>query len=119
MRLCNFVDVLNFAIRQGNKDLENHLRNCSSRETYISKTTQNNLLDCFYDRMKEIIINKVKQAKSFSVLCHEASDSSNKEQISFCLRYIDQNGNIFEDFPKYIQCQSGLTGKDLYNEIVL
>ena len=114
----NFVELLNFAVRQGNKDLEDHLKNCSNRETYISKTTQNNLLNCCYDLMTEAIINKVKQAKSFSVLCDEDSDSSNKEQLSFCLRYVDENGDICEDFLKYIHCQSGLTGKDLYNEII-
>ena len=117
----NFVDLLNFVVRQGNKDLEDHLKNCSSRETYISKTTQNNLLNCCYDLtdlMTEAIINKVKQAKFFSVLCDEASDSSNKELLSFCLRYVDENGDICEDFLKYIHCQSGLTGKDLYNEII-
>ena len=114
----NFVELLNFAVRQGNKDLEDHLKNCSSRETYISKTTQNNLLNCCYDLMTETIINKVKQAKFFSVLCDEASDSSNKEQLSFFLRYVDKNGDICEDFLKYIHCQSGLTGKDLYNEII-
>ena len=68
--------------------------------------------------MTETIINKVKQAKFVSVLCDEASDSSNKEQLSFCLRYVDENGHICEDFLKYIHCQSGLSGKDLYNEII-
>ena len=114
----NFVEILNFALRQGNKDLEDHLKNCSSRESYISKTTQNNLLNCCYNLMTEAIINKVKQDKFFSVLCDDASDESNKEQLSFCLRYIDENGDICEDFLKYIHCQSELTGKDLYNEII-
>ena len=114
----NFVEILNFAVRQGNKDLEDHLKICSSRETDISKTTQNNLLNCCYDIMTEALINKVKQANFFPVLCDEASDSSNMEQLSFCLRYVDENGNICEDFLKYIHCQYGLTGKDLYNEII-
>ena len=35
----NFVELLNFVVRQDNKDLEDYLKNCSSRETYISKTT--------------------------------------------------------------------------------
>ena len=50
----NFVELLNFAVRQGNEDLEDHLKNCSSRETYISKTTQNNLLNCCYDLFYDI-----------------------------------------------------------------
>ena len=41
----NFVELLNLAVRQDNKDLEDHLKNCSSRETYISKATQNNPLN--------------------------------------------------------------------------
>ena len=98
----NFVELLNFAVRQGKKDLEDHFKNCSSGETYILKTTQNNLLNFCYDLMTEAIINKVKQAIFFSVLCHEASDSSNKEQLSFCLRYVNENGDICEDFLKYI-----------------
>ena len=61
----NFVEILNFALRQGNKDLEDHLKNCSSMESYISKTTQNNLLNCCYNLMTEAIIKKVKQAKFF------------------------------------------------------
>ena len=64
--------------------------------------------------MTEAIINKVKQAKFFSVLCDEASDSSNKEQLSFCLRYVDENGDICQDFLKYIHWQPGLTGKKIY-----
>ena len=90
----NFIELLNFAVRQGNKDLENDFKNCSSRETYISKTTQNNLLNCCYDFMTETIVNKFKEAKCLLVLCNEVSDSSNKEQLSFCLRYIDGNSDI-------------------------
>ena len=56
----NFVELLNFAIRQVNRDLEDHLKNCSSREIYVSKTTQNNLLNRSYDLTIEAILNKVK-----------------------------------------------------------
>ena len=93
--IANFVELLNFAVRQGNKDQDDHLENCNSRETYISRTTQNNLLNCCYNLMAEAIINKVKQAKVFLVLCDEASDSSNTKQLSLCRRYIDENDDIY------------------------
>ena len=48
----------------------------------------------------------------------EVSNSSNKEQFSFCLRYVDENGYVCQDFLKYIHWQSELTGKDLYHEII-
>ena len=34
------------------------------------------------------------------------------------MRYVDENGDICEDLLKCIHCQSGSTGKDLYNEII-
>ena len=51
-------------------------------------------------------------------LCDEASDSNNKDQLYFYLRYIDENNAICENFLKYIHCQPGLAGKDLYNDII-
>ena len=37
--------------------------------------------------------------------------------MSLCFRYVNDNGDICEDFVKLIHCKSGLTGKDLYNEV--
>ena len=67
--------------------------------------------------MAETIIGGVKEVKFYSVICDEASDASNKEQLSFCLRYVNDDGDICEDFLKFIHYKSGLTGKDLYNEV--
>ena len=67
--------------------------------------------------MAETIIDTVKEAKFYSIICDEASDASNKEQLLFCLRYLNNDGDICEDCLKFIQCKSGLTGKDLYNEV--
>ena len=54
--LGNFVELVNLTIRQGNTSLREHLKTCSSRETYISKTTQNILLNCCSDAITETII---------------------------------------------------------------
>ena len=93
------------------------MKTCSSRETYLSKTTQNLLLTCCCDIMTETIIGRVKEAEFYSVICDEASDTSNKEQLSFCPRYVNDDGDICEDFLKLVHCKSGLTGRDLYNEV--
>ena len=37
--------------------------------------------------------------------------------MSFCLRYVNEDGDICENFLIFIHCKSGLTGKDLYNEV--
>ena len=88
----SFVKLVNLTIRQGNTSLEEHLKTCSSRETYISKITQNILLNCCSDAITETIIKRVDDAQYLSILGDEASDTSNKEQLSFCLRYVDNKG---------------------------
>ena len=87
--LGNFVKLFNLTMRQGNASLEEYLKTCSSRKTYISKATQNILLNCCCNTIAEAIIKRVIDALYFSVLCDEASDTSNKEQLSFCLRHVD------------------------------
>ena len=114
----NFVELVNLTIRQGKKNLEEHLKSCSSRETYISKTTQNILLSCCSNAVTETTIKGINDAQYFSILCDEASDTSNKEQLFFCLRYVDKKGEIYEDFLKLVHCKSGLTDKDLFKGVV-
>ena len=60
--------------------------------------------------------NNRQVTKFYSIICDEASDASNKQQLSFCLRYVNDDGDIC-DFLKSIHCKSGLTGKDLYNKV--
>ena len=100
--VSNFIEFINFAVRQGNQTLGHYLKTCSSRETYISKTTQSLLLTCCYDIMAEKIICRVKVKKNYSIICDEASDASNKQQLSFCLRHVHDERDTCEDFVKLL-----------------
>ena len=60
-------------------------------------------------------IGKMKETKFYYITSNEVSDASNKEQLSFCLRYVNDDGDMCEDFLKFIHWKSGLIGKDLYN----
>ncbi|CAB4034155.1 Hypothetical predicted protein, partial [Paramuricea clavata] len=42
----NFVESLNFGVRAGDKVLEDHLTNCGKNSSYISKTSQNKIIEC-------------------------------------------------------------------------
>ena len=64
----NFVHIINYAIRKGNKVLENHLKTCSKRGTYFSGTTQNDLLKCCYQVISEGLLKKVKASKIFDLM---------------------------------------------------
>ena len=56
--------------------------------------------------------------KYFSIIADEAADSSNKEQLSLVLRFVDENLNIREDFVGYVHCVEGLSGEKLASVIL-
>ena len=53
-----------------------------------------------------------------SVIADEASDTTNKEQMSLVLRFADKNFDLEENFLWFLHCKSGLSGKAL-NETLL
>ena len=61
--VLNFVHIINYVIRNSNKVLENHLKTCSKRETYLSATTQNDLLECCYQVITEGLLKEGKLAR--------------------------------------------------------
>ena len=71
----NFVELLNYRVRGGDSVLENHLRTCSKNASYISKTSQNELINCCGNYIKDILIKEIKENRFFSISADEASDS--------------------------------------------
>ncbi|CAI6358254.1 unnamed protein product [Macrosiphum euphorbiae] len=58
---------------------------------------------------KTLSVNDVNESKCFSILADETTDISSSEQLTLCLRYIDEDGNLNEDFLKFIEVEN-LTG---------
>ena len=67
--------------------------------------------------MIQTIKGRVKEAKFYSIICDEAPDALNKEQFLFCLEYVNDHKDVWEDFLKFIHCKFGLTEKYLYNKV--
>ncbi len=85
----NFIESLNFRVREGDKVLEDHLKNCGKNKTYISKTSQNKIIGCCGQVISEQIIQDIKASKFYSIIADEAADSSHNEQMSVVLRFVD------------------------------
>ena len=109
----NFIELLNMRVRAGEVVLGEHLKTCPKNASYISKTSQNELIKCCGQVITEEIITEVKQNKFFTIIADEAADCSNKEQMSLVLQFVDNELNIREDFIKFLHCRWGLTGADL------
>ncbi|XP_050505348.1 52 kDa repressor of the inhibitor of the protein kinase-like [Diabrotica virgifera virgifera] len=126
----NFKALLQFRVDAGDKALEKHLNTSSSRATYISKTTQNALIECCGDEIRDEILKRILESKYWSMMFDETSDLSHKEQITLVVRYLWKDA-VREDFITFIdaynaaadvngkECKENkLSGKTL-GEIVL
>ena len=87
----NFQELLKLISETGNSDLKSVIVNVPKNATYRSKTIQNQIINLVGDKIKSEIIGEIKKSKLFSILADEASDISNKEQMSLVLRYLDSN----------------------------
>lgn len=80
---------MSFRIKAGDEVLKNHLESCAKNASYISKTTQNDLILCCGTVILQKLTSLVKGARLFIILADECCDSSNKEQMALVLRYFD------------------------------
>ncbi|KAL4132755.1 hypothetical protein QTP88_009856 [Uroleucon formosanum] len=110
----NFRELLMFRINAGDKTLESHINTTSSRSTFISKTTQNDLIDCIGEEIQSQIINNVRMAGMFAIIFYETTDISHVEQLSLVLRYVLDN-KVHEDFITFVDAYKSVRPEDIPN----
>lgn len=97
---------------KGDAFLQNFLEGTDTHVKYLSPGIQNQLINICTDIILSKIVSKVNEAQCFSVLADETADISTSEQLTLCVRYIDSNRNLNENFLKFIE-EKSLTGSDL------
>ena len=88
----------------GEEWIKQALSDVPKNATFRSKTIQNQIIDVIGEYITDKIVDEVKKSKIFSVLCDEASDVSNKEQMSMVLRYLDSTKKSSERFVSFVHC---------------
>ena len=64
--------------------------------TYLSPAIQNELIELFGKKVKDLILEEIKTAKYFSILLDSTPDASHIDQMAFIVRYvkIDSNNEV-------------------------
>ncbi|KAF0732371.1 zinc finger MYM-type protein 1-like, partial [Aphis craccivora] len=107
-----FRALLRYRANFGDENLKNHLINSNRNSTYISPSIQNEIIDICGQLIRKNIVTKINKADCFSILCDETLDVSGTEQLSMCVRYVDQNNQLREDFLCFLPVYD-LTGENL------
>ena len=59
---------------------------------------QNELLNLMAAQVLRKKLDTVRERRFYSMMADKGTDVSNAEQLSFCVRYVDDNLNVDEDF---------------------
>ena len=97
----NFRELLRYRVNSGDITLKQHLESSGANATYISKTTQNELIECCAKEILKEILARVHSAKFYSVVVDETTDVSHKSQLSIALCY-NYNCTRREDFVGFL-----------------
>ena len=81
----NFKALFNL-MSHTDEPLRNHLETCARNLPYISKTTQNALLECIKNYMQGKILDEINQ-QQFELVADEVTRSANWEQLGIIVRY--------------------------------
>ena len=113
----NFYALLKFRILSGDVILKEHLKTASKNALYTSKTVQNDMIAVCGDIIRNKILALVYQAGVYSVIADEATDRSNREQLSITIRFVNDNKPV-EKFLGFQECTSGISGEALADNIL-
>ena len=98
----NFRELLKFRVSSGDANLKIHLKTARASATYISKTTQNALIECCGEEICEQILSRVRDSKYYAIMFDETTDASHKSQMTIILRYLMPGGSVREDFVGFV-----------------
>ncbi|XP_076283965.1 52 kDa repressor of the inhibitor of the protein kinase-like [Lasioglossum baleicum] len=115
----NFRTLLRMRFDAGDENLTEHFKHAAKNATYISWNMQNQIINACNEVILNHLVKKINSAKCFSLLADETCDISTTEQLSLCVRYIDEENDskLCEQFLQFVPVTS-TTGKNLSQTIL-
>ena len=79
----NFEDVIEFLKDLGDQDINDHLRESSSRATYVSTTLTDEFLRCLSDHLEGDFLSRLISACDFSLMANKTTDMADSRTLNF------------------------------------
>ncbi|KAL4126029.1 hypothetical protein QTP88_010261 [Uroleucon formosanum] len=112
----NFLELLGL-FGKYHAPLNAHLQKINSKKynrlTFLSAESQNKMLSILAEIVRSKILRDIKKSNLFSVIIDTTTDISNKEQFTFLMRYVNEQGNIEERLIALVTAPDS-TGRGLF-----
>ena len=96
----NFLAILKFVAEHDPLVKQHILHPQGKNSQYLSPQIQNELIGVIGDNIRDKILAEVKEATFFAVMADEV-DCHNQEQMPLCVRFVDVDKNIREEFLEF------------------
>lgn len=97
----NFLSLLSI-LSEHHELLQRHLQAPRDKSAqYMSPQIQNEILSVLSKMILNDILKEIQKAKFFAIMADEAT-SHNTEQLSLCLRFVDEGKNIRKEFIEFV-----------------
>ena len=93
----NFLELIRLLSKYDGV-LAKHISTAKRTKLYMSPQIQNDFIRALAQEVESFIVNEVKQAHFYGIILDTTIDISHKDQLSFCLRYVDELLGIHERF---------------------
>ena len=100
----NFTQLL-CLLGTNDTNIADHLKGKSGYK-YTHSDVQNEILNIMANLTLQEKIKVIQERQFFSIIGEEGTDVSNKEQLLFCLRTVDENLDPFEDFIGFYELEN-------------
>ncbi|XP_072174513.1 52 kDa repressor of the inhibitor of the protein kinase-like [Diadema setosum] len=98
----NFIALLRSFAQHDDALLKHLTEPAQKNATYTSSVTQNQIIEIIgKDIIQRRVVEEIEKAKFFSILADEV-DSHNREVCSLCIRFVDAERNIREEFVDFV-----------------
>lgn len=116
----NFLNLISLLAKH-NSTLKFQLEHLKKGQvSYLSKTTQNEVINLMAKTVRNSILNDIKEAKYYTIMFDCTPDVSHTEQMSQVIRYVKRTGDVCEikeSFIDFIEV-AGKTGEDICQQIL-
>ncbi len=101
----NFDFFLNWKA-QFDPCLQRHLESCKKNASYKSPDIQNEIIHLAGMEVRDSILSEIRSAGWYSLMADECTDVATIEQMSICIRFVDDKPEVREEFLGFVKLDS-------------